>query len=249
MAWQAVETIPFRVGADVAPARAAAIRDALLRRAMPLSRLVDGRLEPLATASLVADGAHRAVLTAAHVLEQASVGDLVIPLPRERALLLLRSARVRVAAHPQLDIALLWFVDRAIGERLSANWIACPLRAWCGEACAPLPRFYALAGYPAASARRAEGCVYMKPVVVFTGALDPLRFAYARTALRIDGIEIRTPELDGVSGATVWRIDDDAIGDADCVLRPAAIQVAFQHGRHLRGEPIGGAADLIARCH
>jgi len=32
MPWQAIETIPFRVGADVDPARASAIRDALLRR-------------------------------------------------------------------------------------------------------------------------------------------------------------------------------------------------------------------------
>src|SRR5512135_3154660 len=104
MPWQAVETVPFRVGADVAPGRAAAIRDALLRRAVPLSRLVDGRLEPLATASLVADGADHAVLTAAHVFEQANLGDLVIPLPRDQRLMLLRSTRVRVVAHPHHDI-------------------------------------------------------------------------------------------------------------------------------------------------
>src|SRR5512136_1726640 len=112
MPWQAVETIPFRVGADIAPARAAAIRDALLRRAVPLSRVVGGRLEPLATASLVIDGPDRAVLTAAHVFERANVGDLAIPLPRDNALLMLRSTRVRVVAHPCLDIALLWFEER-----------------------------------------------------------------------------------------------------------------------------------------
>lgn len=248
MPWQAVETIPIRIGADVAPARAAAIRDALLRRAVPLSRLVDGRLEPLATASLVADGPQHAVLTAAHVLEQANVGDLVIPLPREGRLLLLRSARVRVVAHPRLDVALLWFVDRVVSDRLCANWLACPLRQWCGpvERGAPL---YAIAGYPAANARRADGCVYIKPVVLFTGALDPGRYAYARTAFRIDGLEIHTPELDGVSGATVWAVEGHGSDDVACVLRPAAIQVAFQHGRHLRAEPIDGAADLLARRH
>lgn len=248
MPWQAVETIPFRVGADVAPARAAAIRDALLRRAVPLSRLVDGRLEPLATASLVIDGPDRAVLTAAHVFEQASVGDLVIPLPREGRLLMLRSTRVRVVAHPQLDVALLWFEDRTISERLCANWMASPLRHWCmrGVSAAPL---YAIAGYPAANARRAGGCVYIKPIVLFTGALDGVTYAYARTALRVDGLEIHTPELDGVSGATVWGVEPEATGEIDCVLRPAAIQVAFQHGRHVRGEPIVAAADLLARRH
>lgn len=244
MPWQAVETIPFRVGAEIAPARAVAIRDALLRRAVPLSRLVGGRIEPLATASLVADGPDRAVLTAAHVFERASVGDLAIPLPRDNGLLMLRSARVRVVAHPHLDIAMLWLVDRSISERLCSNWTACPLRQWCGRGQGPAP-LYAIAGYPAANSRRADGCVYMKPVVLFTGALDASRYHYARIARRVDGLEIHTPELDGVSGATVWAVEPGTGGGVDCVLRPAGIQVAFQHGRHVRGEPIVGAADLL----
>jgi hypothetical protein len=248
MPWQAVETIPFRVGAEIAPARAHAIREALLRRAVPVSRVVDGRLEPLATASLVVDGMHRALLTAAHVLEQANVGDLAIPLPRDQRVLLLRSARIRVIAHPRLDLAMLWFDERTAGERLCANWSACPLRDWCCGADQPA-RLYAIAGYPAVNARRTDGRVYVKPAVVFTGALDACRYAYARTAQRIDGLEIHTPELDGVSGATVWAVDDEGPDDIACVLRPAAVQVAFQHGRHVRGEPIRGAADLMAQRH
>ena len=248
MPWQSVETIPFRVGASVGTLRAAAIRDALLRRAVPLSRLVDGRLEPLATASLITDGRDHAVLTAAHVFEQANLGDLVIPLPRDERLMLLRSTRVRVVAHPQLDIALLWFADRAVSERLCANWTACPLRQWCGSTGAAAA-LYAIAGYPAANARRADGRVYIKPVVLFTAALDAGRYAYARIASRVDGLEIHTPELDGLSGATVWAVEAEGGEDVACLLRPAAIQVAFQHGRHLRGEPIAGAADLLTRYH
>ncbi|MGB2816295.1 MAG: hypothetical protein WBA53_10850 [Burkholderiaceae bacterium] len=248
MPWQAVDTIPFRIGADVAPGRAAAIRDALLRRVLPLSRLVDGRLEPLATASLVADGADHAVLTAAHIFEQANVGDLVIPLPRDQRLMLLRSTRVRVVSHPHHDIALLWFADRSISERLCVNWTACPLRQWCVGSPQPVA-LYAIAGYPAAGARRSDGRVYMKPVVVFTGALDAGRYAYARTASRIDGLEIHTPALDGVSGAAVWAVEPEGTDDVACLLRPTAIQVAFHHGRHVRGEPIAGAAELLARRH
>jgi hypothetical protein len=246
MPWQAVDTIPFHIGAEVAPGRAAAIRDALLRRAVPLARLVDGRLEPLATASLVADGPDHAVLTAAHIFEQANVGDLVIPLPRDQRLMLLRSTRVRVVAHPRHDIALLWFADRGISEQLCSNWTACPLRHWCGGSQRPAA-LYAVAGYPAATARRADGRVYIKPVVLFTGALDAGRYAYARTASRVDGLEIHTPPLDGVSGATVWAVEPEGGDDVACVLRPTAIQVAFHHGLHLRGDPIIGAADLLAR--
>jgi hypothetical protein len=248
MPWQAIDTIPFHIGARVAPRRAAAIRDALLRRMVPLSRLVDGRLEPLATASLVTDGPHHAVLTAAHVFERVNVGDLVIPLPRDRRLMLLRSTRVRVVAHPRHDIALLWFADRATSGRLRSNWTACPLREWCGDALGPAA-LYAIAGYPAANARRTDGCVYAKPVVLFTGPLDAGRYAYARTASRIDGLEIHTPPLDGVSGATVWAVEAEGDDEVACVLRPTAIQVAFHHGLHVRGEPIVGATDLLARRH
>jgi hypothetical protein len=108
---------------------------------------------------------------------------------------------------------------------------------------------FALAGYPAINARRADGCVYAKPVVLFTAALDAVRYAYARVARRIDGLDVFTPELDGVSGATVWAVEPNGLDEVACVLRPAAVQVAFLHGEHVRGEPIGGAADLLARLH
>jgi hypothetical protein len=89
----------------------------------------------------------------------------------------------------------------------------------------------------------------MKPVVVFTGVLDAGRYAYARTASRIDGLEIHTPALDGVSGAAVWAVEPEGTDDVACLLRPTAIQVAFHHGLHVRGEPIAGATDLLARRH
>jgi hypothetical protein len=151
-------------------------------------------------------------------------------------------------AHPTLDIALLWFVDRAAAERVFASWTACPLRQWCEQGAAPAALF-AIAGYPAAAARRADGRVYVKPVVLFTAALDAGRYAYAWTASRIDGLDIHTPALDGVSGATVWAVDAAGDDDVACLLRPAAVQVAFRHGMHVRGEPIGGATDLLAHLH
>jgi hypothetical protein len=245
MIWQAVDTIPFRVAADVTASRAAAIRAALLKRAVPIARLMDGRVEPCATASLIADGPRIALLTAAHVFERANAGDLAVPLPLDGRVAALRSIRVRIVAHPLLDLALLWIDDRALSLRLRANWAALPLRHWC-EGASVQTAVYAIAGYPSVNARRSDGCLYVKPVVVFTHALEPGRFAYCRTAQRIDGIDIHTPALDGVSGATVWAITDAVDDDISCVLKPSAIQVAFHHGRHLRGEPIGGAGELLA---
>jgi hypothetical protein len=242
MSWQCVDTIPIRVNASVAPARADAIRAALLRRAVPLSRIVDGRLEPLATAGLVADGRRTGLLTAAHIFERVSAGDIAIPLPRDRDVARLRAARVRVVMHAVSDLAVLW-IDDALARRLAANWEACPLPQRQADDSAVAT--YVVAGYPSANVRRIDGWIYAKPVVLFTAPIDGACFAYARIAERTDGLMIHTPELDGVSGATVWGVTGEGDDGVSCLLRPAAVQVAFQHGRHLRVEPIADAVELL----
>ncbi len=246
MSWIAVETIPIRIDGPISPVLAHVVRAALLPRVFPVARLVDGRAEPLATGSLVADGESLALLTAAHVFEQAAVGDLALPLPQEGGWALLRSARPRVIVHPERDIAVIHLADCAFIRRLNANWK--PLAATClhGPAQDRPCSLYVIAGYPASQARRIDGAVYMKPVVVFTGALDDGRFAYARTAERMDGVAIHTPELDGVSGALVWAVHEDD-PDTDCLLQAAALQVAFVHGRYLRAEPLHLAQTLFGR--
>jgi hypothetical protein len=246
MTWKAVETIPIRIDGAISPVLAHGVRAALLPRVFPVARLVDGRAEPLATGSLVADGGSLALLTAAHVFEQAAVGDLALPLPQEGSWALLRSARPRVFVHPERDIAVVYLADRAFVRRLNASWKPLAAAFLHGPARVRPCSLYVMAGYPASQARRIDGAVYMQPVVVFTGALDDGRFAYARTAERMDGVAIHTPELDGVSGALVWAVHEDD-PDADCLLQAAALQVAFAHDRYLRTEPLHLAQTLLGR--
>ncbi len=231
------------MGARVPRARADAICDALLKRAVPLSRLDQGRLEPLATAAVVRDGARVGLVTAAHIFERAHWGDLAVPLPRDGCVARLHSARVRLVMHPDNDVAILWIGDRSLAQRLSASWEASSTAG--STVTSSAPATYVLVGYPACNARRVDGCVYTKPLVLFTESLDAGRYLYARTAERIDGVTIWTPELDGVSGAMLWRISDEDDDDVACVLRPAAIQVAFTHNAHLRAESIACVLDLL----
>lgn len=243
MRWQAIETVPIRLGAHVAPTRADAIGAALLKRAVPLSRLHEGRLQPLATAALVRAGDRVALVTAAHIFERASAGDLAVPLPRDGGVAQLHAARVRIITHPDHDVAILWIGNPSLAQRLCANWEVSSMR---GLTAADATRVnYVLAGYPACNSRRIDGCVYAKPLVLFTGAIDAQRYGYARTAERLDGTTIWTPELDGVSGATLWGISDESDDGVACVLRPVAIQVAFLHSAHLRAESITCVLDLL----
>ncbi|MDQ3214686.1 MAG: hypothetical protein M3P99_01195 [Pseudomonadota bacterium] len=245
MPWHAVETIPIRVGARISPVRARAISDALLQRAVPLSLFKDGRAEPLATAALVRDGDRVGLLTAAHIFEHAREGDIAVALPRDGRTVRLRSVRVHVVSHQVNDVAIVWIAN-PLAYRLCENWQVSSIPnesvQRSGDACS-----YVLAGYPACNARRVNGRVYVKPLVLFTGAIDADRYAYSRTAERIDGVTIWSPELDGVSGAMLWHITDDVADEVACILRPAALQVAFSHSTHLRGEPIACVVDLINR--
>ena len=243
MHWQTVETIPIRMGARVPSARADAIRDALLKRAVPLSRMDEGRLQPLATAALVRDGHRVGLVTAAHIFERVHWGDLAVPLPRDGRVARLHSARVRLVMHPDHDVAILWIGDRSLVQRLCANWEAISTAG--STVIGPAPSTFVLAGYPACNARRIDGCVYTKPLVLFTESVDAERYLYARTAERTDDVTVWTPELDGVSGAMLWRISDEEDDDVACVLQPAAIQVAFTHNAHLRAESIACVLELL----
>ncbi|MEO8185797.1 MAG: hypothetical protein ABI580_00335 [Burkholderiaceae bacterium] len=243
MAWQTIETVPIGIGARVAPARADAIRIALLKRAVPLARLSQGRLEPLASAGLVREGGRVGLVTAAHIFERAPWGDLAIPLPRDGRVAPLRSARVRLVVHPDNDVAILWIGDPLLAQRLCANWEASSTT--CATVAASTPSTYVLVGYPACNARRIDGCVYTKPLVLFTESIDAERYLYARTAERMDGVTIWTPELDGVSGAILWRISDDDDDGIACLLQPVAIQVAFTHNAHLRAESLTCVQELL----
>jgi hypothetical protein len=245
MTWQAVGTIPIRIDTAISAARAEAVRAALLARTLPLARLVHGRAEPLATASLVTTGGTLAILTAAHIFDHVCAGDLVLPLPREQGWLALRSVRLRVIIHPERDLAMLHIDDSALARRLRANWMPVPAAHLDFDSLQGTAGVYAVAGYPVSQSRRIEGSIVMKPVVVFTSALDAERLAYARTAERIDGVSIHTPELDGVSGALVWAVFDDG-PELGCRLQAAAVQVAFAHGRYVRTEPLRAAPALFA---
>jgi hypothetical protein len=69
--------------------------------------------------------------------------------------------------------------------------------------------------------------------------------AYPRIAVRADGVEINAPELDGLSGATLWTVHDESADGIGCVLRASGVQVAFKPGAYARAEPLAALRDLL----
>ena len=248
MNWQRLATQPLDLDAGVTAARALAVADALWRRVVPLLVLRAGRAEPLASAVLYEHRRHLLLATCAHVFECGiALGDLALPLGDSGALLPLREAEARLVVHESQDVAVIAIGAPRAATRLRACWRTQAL----GPQPAPpaVSSLFVIAGYPYAQMRRVDGVLYARPLIAFARALDErmLLVGYPRIARRDDGLEVHAPELDGVSGATLWRVQEGGAAGIDCVLHAGGVQVAFKPGAYARGEPIEALLDLAHR--
>jgi hypothetical protein len=240
-------TEPLDFATGIAPQRARAIAAALERHVLPLLTLRDGRAEPLASGALYWVQGRLALLTCRHLFDSGvALGDLALPLADGQRLAL-GALRPVLIEHPDYDVAAIALAAGAARERLLRDWPAVPLaladdalRAPCTAA------LYAVAGYPYAQMRRHDGVLHARPLVFFSRAAEAPApgLQYAHVAQRADGAAVHAPALDGVSGATVWAVEEDA---THCVLRPAGVQCAFKHDAYARGEPFVAAWDLLRR--
>lgn len=247
MLWRAIDTLALDIDTGVTPARAQAITAALARRIVPLLIARAGRFEPLASGCLYEHGGRLILMTCRHVFDDgATLDDLAVPLAAAGSVLALRHARARLIEHPQHDLAAIEIGAAAARRALRRGWQPVPL-AEPPQAMAASQ--FVLAGYPYAQMRRHAGTLYARPLVVFARRLDEgdaPRVRYGYTALRVDGQPVRTPALDGVSGATLWAVTEQS-GEIECVLAPAGVQSAFLHGRYARGAPFEAAREVLSR--
>jgi hypothetical protein len=238
------------VDSGVTSARAQAVTEALCRRIVPLLVLRSGRLEPLASGCLYLSVGHLVLVTCRHVFDDGvALGDLVLPLGDSGRWLALRALEARFMAHPERDIAAIDLRSRSACAALRRFWRIVPFDPHADvDACAT--QRLVVAGYPYAQMRRIDGAVFARPLVFFARPVvlrgASLHATYARTARRVDGVVVHAPELDGVSGATVWSVNDER-DDVECVLLPAGVQCAFKHDQYARGEPIAGAREMLER--
>lgn len=221
------------------------------------------RAAVLGTATLIMAGNRPVLLTAAHVFEGGvRFGNLLVPLAAGHGLVPLSGARL--TARPEVDIAVIDIarVPAAAGL-LDGRQVPVAHRAAAPEAAmrhrrarrgrAAAERHVLVSGYPACLARFEQGWLAAKRLTVVTrrrddaaerrGRADRL-FDYGRIGDRSDGVAIHTPELEGMSGAAIWRCESSG---RERRLALEAVQSAYVHGRYLRGHAIAAAFDLLHR--
>jgi hypothetical protein len=257
MTWQRVATLPIDIDTGIGPARALAIAQALTRRAVPLLVRRDGRAEPIASGAFYrvdgATDAPLALVTCRHLFDAGvAVGDLGVPLGESGRILWLMDARVRAFEHGARDLMVL-ALDRAAAQACARYWPALPSSLLPDAERSASASMFVLAGYPYAQMRRVESVMHAKPLIAFAraclqhGSPGELCVGYGHTAIRIDGLRIHAPPLDGVSGATLWAVTDEDADGIGCVLEPAGVQYAFKHDAYVRAEPFAEARRLLER--
>lgn len=251
MVWQSLATVALDVDSDIPSARAQAITEALCRRIVALLVRRDGRYEPLASGCLYWSNGHLILLTCRHVFDGgASLGDLALPLGESGRVVLLLALKARLLEQSGHDVAVIALCPQRAREALQRHWFPVPLHAAIAPDEPGTVTHLVVAGYPYAQMRRVDGIVYARPLVFFARALGASALAmlasYARTVRRFDGALVHAPALDGLSGATLWSIDDTRAG-VDCILRPAGVQSSFKHDEYVRGAPIAPARALLTQ--
>lgn len=210
------------------------------------------RAAVLGTATLVTVEGRLLLVTAAHLFDSGvRFGNLLAPLVGSHEFRSLAGARLLRSC--AADVALIDLSRvAALGELLKGRCAAPVLRAT--RRLRPSHRRESramLSGYPASLSRFCGGWLAARRLTVVTEpraggtASGPgLLFHYARTAPRDDGTWMHTPELEGMSGAGIWASTPHGAGRA-LVLRLAAVQSTYVHGRYLRGHDIGAALELL----
>jgi len=263
MAWRLVINEPLRIDCPWPSVGAYRVASTIREYAVPIVQAVAQRLVPLATGALYRVEGELYLITAAHVFDAgARLGDMRVPVGADR-LLPLDAIAERLACDADDDIAVMRLRTRAGRRALLAHWraIGPPLLAT-GRA-----DVYAICGYPAMQSRWLDGQLHSKPVTFYTRPLGAAPGAgllsFSHVASRHDDADVQTPALEGVSGATVWGIEDaagqdekapvppvarPAASDGPCArLRPVGIQISYRHGEFVRCTAWRRVAALIDR--
>ena len=235
-------------GNAIALAAASAFLDACT---VPLVVHDYARAAVLGTATLVTVEGRPLLVTAAHLFDDGvRFGNLLAPLVGRhefRSLAGARLLRSRVADVALIDLSRVAALGDLLKERCAVP-VQRATRRFRAHRCESRAL---LSGYPASLSRFCGGWLAARRLTVVTEpradgmASGPgLLFHYARTAPRGDGTWVHTPELEGMSGAGIWASAPHGAGRA-LVLRLAAVQSTYVHGRYVRGHDIGAALELL----
>jgi hypothetical protein len=228
------------------PIESEVVKEFLRSCTVPLVCEVGDKLALMGTGTFFRLEGHLWLVTAAHVIpDEQSLRELAVPMRTAGQFLTLGNCILYRPNSLNLDVAIVLIQDTAFQQLVPQNWRVL------GES--NITRFnpagstYIIAGYPRETLGKKEmnwldsfTQIYTNP---YSGGADDadhsmLRLTYSRSASDHSGKLARTPNLEGMSGASVWAITNrpGELWAPDNVLKVVAVQVSFKHSDYIAAE-------------
>lgn len=250
---------------QVTPIEAEAIEQFVLHVTVPIFLEVADSVRLLATGTLFQVGGRSFLITARHVFDKLTdLMKLAFPeSPLHGRLYTLGSITVLSPSDEHIDVAVVELRSTEVIKRLEANWhflslanVAAPSRVTGGGT-------FLVSGYPESLTNNEAGCTRSKLVTAYTQRLASvpaeakqpvipeldLFFDYSRDAISVMGKPIETPELLGVSGASIWELRPvSGVWAPGTATRVVAIQSAYIHSKYIRGKSWLAVAKVLEQA-
>lgn len=250
---------------QVTPIEAEAIERFTLHVTVPIFLETGDSGGLLATGTLFRIKGRSFLITARHVFD--GVPDLTkIAYPESPLcghLYTLGSFTVLKPNEKHIDVAVVELQSQETIERLEANWQFLSLENVAAPSLVTGDGGFFVSGYPASLTNSDAGWTKGKLATAYTQRLPSappeaeqpvipefdLFFDYSHNATSVTGKQIETPELPGVSGASIWELRSvPGVWAPETATRVVGIQSAYVHSKYIRGKSWWAVAKVLEQA-
>jgi len=250
---------------QVTPIEAEAIERFALHVTVPIFLEVGDSSRLLATATHFRIDERSFLITARHIFDKGlDLEKLAYPEnPLQGGLYTLGAFTVLKPSDEHIDVAALELTSEDTVKRLTENWQSLSLENVAVASANTGDGTCFVSGYPESLTKNEAGWIKGKLATAFTQRLPTvpaeaeapvvseldLFFDYSREAKSVSGQVIKTPELPGVSGASVWELrPSSGVWAPEKVTRVVGIQSAYLHSKYIRAKSWWAVAKVLEQA-
>ncbi|KDR26211.1 MULTISPECIES: hypothetical protein [Caballeronia] len=215
-----------------------------------------------ATGTLFRIAQRRFVITARHIFDNVDHEKFGYPeSPLQGGTSTFGTANYILPKEEHVDVAVIELLDEKTIQCLDTNWQYLSLDNVAPVSGSTSDNAFFVSGYPGSLTEMDRGWVKGRLVTAYTqrmrsvpsGAEDPivpgldLFFDYSGEATSVTGQPIQTPELPGVSGASIWEVVDNVSGvwSPEAATRVVGVQSAYIHSKYIRAKSWLAVAQVL----
>ncbi|MCA8043593.1 hypothetical protein [Burkholderia seminalis] len=220
----------------------------------------------LATGTLFKIDERAFLITARHIFDDVQdASKLAYPEnPLRGGLYTFGSINILKPTEEHIDVAAIELLSPETVQRLNANWKFLGLANVASASMTTSDGSCFVSGYPESLTQNVQGWTKGKFVTAYTQRFHDvppearlpvipdldLFFDYSDEGTSITGETVQTPELPGVSGASIWELvsSTSSVWSPEAVTRVVGIQSAYVHSKYIRAKSWWAVAKVLEQA-